>query len=236
MSLKVAFAVVLLSLAAAETCRKFECTDLDSKVCVVFYDTRVEINDNPGDCVCWLSLYRSLLAPYDYYPTGYELAASCPSDDEGDDSDDSDDSSSSDSDEVACALDSGKSLASGSYPKSCTSSSDCALADGSFGTCTCSSLGTYYCKPKISDPDVFQKLHDNFCKNGVFSNVSKQIVDLVEDMEVDKDQLSCYDKLYDEALFKALDDGSSDSLDKYSDGSDDFGYMLAVVGLFAFAF
>ena len=235
MSLKLVFAVVILSLAAAETCRKFECKDLDSNVCVVVVDTNtIQINDNPGDCICWLTLYRTLLAPYDSYPDNAELSATCPSESE-DDEDNSDDSSGdSSTTSTACALNSNKSLASGSYPKACSSSTDCELADGTYGVCTCSSLGTYYCKPNISDPNVFQSAHDRYCVNGVFTNVSQQIVDLFEDMEVDRDQVSCYDKLYDEALWKAVG-GDSDALDKYSDGSD-FGHMLAVVGLFAFAF
>ena len=146
-----------------------------------------------------------MLVPLDDYPSGATLPAICPSEYEEEDDDSSDNSDDSRIDSsttsIACALNSNKSLASGSYPKACSSSTDCELADGSYGTCTCSSLGTYFCKPDISDPNVFQSIHDNYCKNGVFEDLSQQNVDLWEEMAVDRNQISCYDKLLDEVLW-----------------------------------
>ena len=89
MCLKLAFPVVILSLAATETCRKFECKDLDSKVCAVVEDTTIQFNDNPGDWICWLSLYRKTFEAIDDIASGTEFPASC----SGDDEEDSDDSS-----------------------------------------------------------------------------------------------------------------------------------------------
>ena len=225
MSLKLVFAVVILSLAAAETCRKFECANLHRQVCGIVYDTTVQINEDPGDCICQLTAYRTMLVPLDDYPSGATLPAICPSEyEEDDDSSDNSDDSRIDSSttSIACALNSNKSLASGSYPKACSSSTDCELADGSYGTCTCSSLGTYFCKPDISDPNVFQSIHDNYCKNGVFEDLSQQNVDLWEEMAVDRNQISCYDKLLDEVLWQgfesAVESADGDSAVASADG------------------
>ena len=211
------FAVTLLGLVDAQsTCRKFECTDLDGDVCAIVYDNTVSINKDDCDdgYECFVFAIRATLAQQEL-PNGYNIACAKP--------DDSEDTSETQS--IDCAIDENKRLASGSYPKSCTANTDCQLKDGTYGTCTCSMDGTYYCKPHISDPDMFPWI-TTYCKDGKITGKHVQYyVDLTAEIAVDLDKVECWDNLDDAKYWKNLEDGE-----------DDLAYMLALVGILAYVF
>ena len=217
---KLFYLTILLGFTAAETCRKFYCENLDSKICAVVNANNVAFNQDGGEC-CWLTAYRQVISQYDIYLSNTELNCN------GDSSDNDEEEKTT---TVVCASDANKRLASGSYPKSCTSSTDCELLDGTFGTCTCSSDGTYYCKPKIQDPDYFAFFYEKSCKDGQFTvrDDAQQIMNTLEEMAVDREQLDCYDDLIDAKYWKQAQDGD------YED--EDLASSLALLGILAYVF
>lgn len=215
---KVTLLALFMGLVAAQTtCRKFECENLDGDACAIVYNNTVSINeddcDDGGECFMFAirdSLEKNTL------PDGYVIPCAVP--------DDSDDTTSN-TEELDCTIDENKKLASGSYPKSCTSNTDCELLDGSFGTCTCSIDGTYYCKPSISDPEMFPWI-SNYCKDGkIKGNHIQYYLDLTAEIAVDLNKVECWDNLDDAKYWKNLEDGD-----------DDLAVMIALVGILVYVF
>ena len=236
---KLLLAIALFGLVAADTCRKFECGELDSDLCMKVTDNKVTVNEDGGKCKCFITPYRTALQAYSSI-NDTEYATDCDDDEDDDeDEDDKDESSSSSSKSyppTACAKDNNKRLATGSHPKACSTSGDCELQDGTFATCQCSVDGNYYCKADLGDPDMFSTLLDLWCKDGYISNIDSGTLDQIQEMSLDDGKISCYDKSFDKAFLKGVN-GDSDAVDNYEDQyKDDFGYILVFMGILAYVF